>query len=104
VQAEIARLLVALQARYGTAFLFITHDLNLVRQIAHRVAVVYRGDLVDVFEPMHLNASDAHPYTQALLAAVAPRMDARMPLQDRITPPHAHPTPEIPPQVSSPSA
>ncbi len=70
VQADIARLLAALQARYGTAFLFITHDLNLVRQIAHRIGVMYRGDLLEVFEPMHFAAAERHPYTQALLAAI----------------------------------
>jgi peptide/nickel transport system ATP-binding protein len=71
VQAEIARLLVALQARHGTAFLFITHDLNLVRQIAHRIAVMYRGRLVDLFDAAHFAAADRHPYTQALLTSVA---------------------------------
>jgi peptide/nickel transport system ATP-binding protein len=71
VQAEIARLLVALQGRHGTAFLFITHDLNLVRQIAHRVAVMYRGNLVDVFEATDFSTADRHRYTQALLAAVS---------------------------------
>ena len=71
VQAEIARLLVSLQARHGTAFLFITHDLNLVRQIAHRIAVMYRGRLVDVFDAAYFAAADRHPYTQALLKAVA---------------------------------
>jgi peptide/nickel transport system ATP-binding protein len=71
VQAEIARLLVALQARHGTAFLFITHDLNLVRQLAHRVAVMYRGSLVDVFDAAGFATEDRHPYTRALLAAVA---------------------------------
>ena len=71
VQAEIARLLVSLQARHATAFLFITHDLNLVRQIAHRIAVMYRGALVDLFDTAHFDAADRHPYTQALLASVA---------------------------------
>jgi peptide/nickel transport system ATP-binding protein len=69
VQAEIARLLVALQARHGTAFAFITHDLNLMRTIAHRIAVMYRGDVVDVFEATHFATADRHPYTQALLAS-----------------------------------
>jgi peptide/nickel transport system ATP-binding protein len=69
VQAEIARLLVALQARHGTAFLFITHDLNLVRTIAHRIAVMYRSAVVDVFEATHFATADRHPYTQALLAS-----------------------------------
>ncbi len=71
VQAEVVRLLVAMQLRHGTAFLFITHDLNLVRQIAHRIAVMHRGDLVEVFDAMHFAGVDRHPYTQALLAAVA---------------------------------
>ena len=71
VQAEIARLLVSLQARHGTACLFITHDLNLVRQIAHRIAVMYHGDLVDVFDATDFAMADRHPYTQALLAAVS---------------------------------
>ncbi len=73
VQAEIARLLVALQARHGTAFLFITHDLALVRQIAHRIAVMYRGALVDLFDAAHFATTDRHPYTQSLLAAVSGR-------------------------------
>ena len=71
VQADVARLLVALQARHGTAFLFITHDLNLVRQIAHRIGVMFRGRLVDLFDAAQFAAADRHPYTQALLAAVA---------------------------------
>jgi peptide/nickel transport system ATP-binding protein len=71
VQADIAQLLVAMQARHGTACLFITHDLNLVRQIAHRIAVMYRGDLVDLFDAQNFATADRHPYTIALLAAVA---------------------------------
>jgi len=58
-----------LRAAHGTAYLFITHDLNLVRQIAHRLAVVRRGELVDLL-PVEIVGSDrAHPYTRALLAA-----------------------------------
>ncbi len=68
VQAEIARLLIDLQARHGTAFLFITHDLNLVRTIAHRIAVMQRGTLVDLFDAREFATPDRHPYTQALLA------------------------------------
>nr|WP_158744234.1 ABC transporter ATP-binding protein [Acidisphaera sp. L21] len=71
VQADIARLLIALQARHGTACLFITHDLNLVRQLAHRVAVMYRGDVVDVFDATDFATADRHLYTQALLSAVS---------------------------------
>jgi len=69
VQAAIIELLLALKAAQGTAYLFITHDLNLVRQIAHRLAVMRRGELVDLL-PVDSVASDrAHPYTRELLAA-----------------------------------
>jgi peptide/nickel transport system ATP-binding protein len=70
VQASIARLLVDLQARTGTTCLFITHDLNLVRQLAHTIAVMYRGELVDLFPVGAADAPDRHPYTRTLLDAV----------------------------------
>ena len=70
VQASVIELLVDLQKRFGTAYLFITHDLNLVRQIAHRIAVMYRGDLVDLVDVAALSGGDLHPYTRSLLAAV----------------------------------
>ncbi|QEL25336.1 ABC transporter ATP-binding protein [Bosea sp. F3-2] len=70
VQASVVELLVDLQKRFGTAYLFITHDLNLVRQIAHRIAVMYRGDLVDLVDVAALSTGPLHPYTQSLLEAV----------------------------------
>ena len=70
VQASVARLLVELQQRTGTACLFITHDLNLVRQLAHRIAVMQRGDLVDLFETPDARSPGRHPYTRQLLDAV----------------------------------
>ena len=72
VQASVARLLADLQRRTGTACLFITHDLNLVRQLAHRICVMQRGELVDSFDRDDAELQDRHPYTQALLAAVPP--------------------------------
>jgi peptide/nickel transport system ATP-binding protein len=63
-------LLVDLQRRHGTGYLFITHDLNLVRQIAHRIAVMYRGDLVELIDVAALAAGAQHAYTRSLLAAV----------------------------------
>ena len=69
VQASVIELLVDLQKRFGTAYLFITHDLNLVRQIAHRIAVMYRGDLVDLVDVAALGGGHLHPYTRSLLAA-----------------------------------
>ena len=70
VQASVAKLLVNLQQSSGTACLFITHDINLVRQLAHRVAVMLRGKLVDVFPVDAADSDDRHPYTRALLDAV----------------------------------
>ncbi len=70
IQAQIIELLLSLRERFGTAYLFITHDLNLVRQIAHRVAVMYRGDLVEVADIETLAHGPAHAYTRALLDAV----------------------------------
>jgi peptide/nickel transport system ATP-binding protein len=70
IQAQIIALLLSLRERFGTAYLFITHDLNLVRQIAHRVAVMYRGDLVEVSGVDALAQGRGEPYTRALLDAV----------------------------------
>ena len=70
VQASVAELLVELQQQTGTACLFITHDLNLVRQLAHRIAVMQRGDLVDLFETSEAQCPGRHPYTRQLLDAV----------------------------------
>ncbi|MDB6454211.1 dipeptide ABC transporter ATP-binding protein [Falsirhodobacter sp. 20TX0035] len=70
VQAAVARLLVDLQARSGAACLFITHDLNLIRQLAHRIAVMQRGRLVDLFDVADADGPGRHPYTRALLDAV----------------------------------
>ncbi|MEP6702706.1 MAG: ABC transporter ATP-binding protein [Betaproteobacteria bacterium] len=70
VQASVIALLVDLQRRHGTSYLFITHDLNLVRQIAHRIAVMYRGELVELIEVSALAGGARNDYTRALLAAV----------------------------------
>ena len=70
VQASIAQLLADLQSRTGTACLFITHDLNLVRQLAHRIAVMQNGSIVDLFRTENADDPDRHPYTRALLEAV----------------------------------
>jgi peptide/nickel transport system ATP-binding protein len=70
VQAQVVRLLVDLQARTGCAVLFITHDINLVRQLAHRIAVMQGGELVDLFDVAEADAPSRHPYTRRLLDAV----------------------------------
>ena len=70
VQHAIVELLLELRRAHGTSYLFITHDLNLVRQIAHRLAVMRHGTLVEVL-PIAALADPAtlHPYTRALIAA-----------------------------------
>jgi oligopeptide/dipeptide ABC transporter ATP-binding protein len=75
-QAQILRLLLELQAARGVATLFVTHDLGVVAHIAHRVAVMYAGCVVEVAPTAELFRAPAHPYTESLLAQ-APRADAR---------------------------
>ena len=72
VQASVARLLVDLQEQTETSCLFITHDLNLVRQLAHRICVMQRGELVDSFDRDDATSAERHDYTRALLDAVPP--------------------------------
>ncbi|HEC34956.1 MAG TPA: ABC transporter ATP-binding protein [Anaerolineae bacterium] len=70
VQAQIISLLVALKEAYHLTYLFITHDLGVVRYISDRIAVMYLGKMVEVGPTRGVFASPAHPYTQALLASV----------------------------------
>jgi peptide/nickel transport system ATP-binding protein len=73
VRGRTVALLRQVQERTGVAYLFITHDLATVPQIAHRVAVMYLGRIVEEAAPERLFAEAAHPYTRALIAA-APTM------------------------------
>ena len=70
VQAQVVNLLLDLQKRLSLTYLFIAHDLRLVRQICDRVAVMYRGRLVEVAPAEALFSAPAHPYTRALLSAI----------------------------------
>jgi oligopeptide/dipeptide ABC transporter ATP-binding protein len=70
IQAEIIKLLIDLRERLGLSYLFIAHDLAVVRQLADRVAVMYLGKIVETGPADLVYDSPQHPYTQALLSAV----------------------------------
>ncbi len=70
VQAQVVNLLLALQERLKLTYLFIAHDLRLVRHICGRVAVMYRGKIVEMGDTAAIYSAPAHPYTRALLSAI----------------------------------
>ncbi len=77
IQSQVLNLLMELQARLGIAYLFISHDLSVVRHIADRVAVMYLGHIVEEGSADRIFAAPRHPYTRALLSAI--------PLPDPVT-------------------
>ncbi|SJN13250.1 Oligopeptide transport ATP-binding protein OppF (TC 3.A.1.5.1) [Leucobacter sp. 7(1)] len=68
-QATVLELLIELQRDTGVSYLFVSHDLGVVRSICHRVAVMYRGNLVEVGDSEEITRAPEHPYSQRLLAA-----------------------------------
>ena len=88
---QILNLLLELQEQLGLTYLFIAHDLSVVKHISHRVAVMYVGRLVEVAETTELFNQPMHPYTEALMAAV-PKPDPllrskRAPLEGEVADP-----------------
>ena len=95
VQAEVINLLEDLQDEFGLTYLFIAHDLSVVRHICDRVAVMYLGHIMEIGPTEELFADPANPYTHALLSAI-PEADPTVD-KDRITLHGTPPNPRYPP-------
>ncbi len=76
IQAQVLNLFMDLREKFGLTYLFISHDLGVVRHLAQRVVVMYLGRVIEIAPAAELYAKPNHPYTQALLAEV-PRLDRR---------------------------
>ena len=96
VQVDIVRLLLDLQAERHLSMVFISHDLGLVRQISHRVAVLYLGRVVEIGPVEAVGTASSHPYTRALIGS-APRLDPRRRRTARATLEGETPSPLSPP-------
>ncbi|GAB2844653.1 ATP-binding cassette domain-containing protein [Actinocorallia aurea] len=68
-QARVLDLFIDVQRRTGVAYLFVSHDLTVVRHISHRVSVIYRGDIVETGDAASVTSSPEHPYTRRLMLA-----------------------------------
>lgn len=96
VQAQVINLLMDLQSEFGISYLFISHDLSVVRHISHRIAVLYLGRIVETATTRSLFEDPRHPYTEALLSAM-PRVDMKKGTKKRIILKGDLPSPAAPP-------
>ncbi len=83
IRAQVLNLLSSLQKEKGLTYMFISHDLSVVRFIADRVAVIHRGEIVELAETEELFRYPLHPYTRALLSAI-PTPDPRVEREKRV--------------------
>jgi oligopeptide transport system ATP-binding protein len=96
IQAQIINLMMDLQQKLGLSYLFIAHDLSVVRHIATRVGVMYLGRIVELADAADLYANPIHPYTEALLSAVPvpdpvlARTRSRIKLEGEVPSPDRH--------------
>jgi len=94
IQAQILNLMLDLREEFGLAYLFIAHDLSVIRHVSHRVAVMYLGKIVELAEKNEIFQNALHPYTEALLSAIP---DIKQKKKARILLPGSVPSPLNPP-------
>ncbi len=93
IQAQIIDLILSLQTTFGMSMIFISHDLNVVRQVSHRIMVLYLGRVVELADRDRIYEAPQHPYTRALISAVLvpdpekERAKARIPLPEELPSP-----------------